>query len=94
MQMQVKTAGVAAIAVTFTVPPALGVTLLARADNTGDVYVGTGSDVLTTTGVLVPKGAPGTIDPFVVPADHFDGSPATLYLIASDAAQIVDVISQ
>jgi hypothetical protein len=94
MQTQSLTIGATAAAVSFTVTPALGVTLLARAANTGSVYIGTSSGVTTSTGVLIPKGAVGTIDPFVVPAESFDGGPGTLYLIASAADQVVDVVSQ
>lgn len=94
MQTQVKTAGVAAIAVSFTVVPQLGVKLLQRNADAGSVYLGTASDVTTSTGVLIPKGNPGEVDPLIVPAEHFKGTPTDLYLIASQASQTVDVVSQ
>ncbi len=89
MQFGVITVGTSASAVAPTAPLNYGVRLLARAANSGDVYVGSASGVLTTTGNLLPKGAPATSNPFVIPKDHFDGS-RLVYIIGSAAGQVVD----
>lgn len=66
-----------------------GMRLLAREANSGDVYVGDSDAVTTTTGNLVPQGAPGTTQPYTIPADHFNAS-REIWIVGSAAGQIVD----
>lgn len=63
------------------------------AGNTGLVYVGFAGDITAAGGDvhLVPKGAAGAIDPFVVTAKHFADPDAVVYLISDTASQQVDV---
>lgn len=73
-----------------------GMRLLARSDNSGDVYIGTASSVTTSTGVLLPKGLPETSLMFTIPIEHFTSgiSSKKVYLIGSGAGQVVDWSAQ
>ena len=73
MKLGALTVGTAAVQVPVTAIDGIvnGLRLLARAANTGNVYVGTSPDLTTATGNLVPKGAPATTPPYTVPAHHF-----------------------
>ncbi len=63
MQVQQLTIGATAVLVSFDVEPTVGVRILARSDNTGDVYLGTTDAVTDETGALVAKGVPETSFP-------------------------------
>ncbi len=93
MQIRVVTAGTAAAAVPSMGGSSLGMRLLCRDGNTGDVYLGTADTVTTSTGVLLPKGDPGVVAPFTVPAEHFIAG-KSVYLVASGASQLVDVSAE
>jgi hypothetical protein len=54
----------------------LGVKLLARSSNTGNIYLGFSNAVTTATGILVAKGTPGASFPTIVPVSQFS-KPAT-----------------
>lgn len=90
MQIGVLTVGTTPVRV--PVQTALGVPnglrMLARAANSGAVYVGTTSGVTASTGNLLPKGAPETSVPYTVPKDHFAGN--EVWLVADGAGQLVD----
>jgi hypothetical protein len=92
MQIGVATVGTDPVVITITEGYRLqnGLRLLAREANAGDVYVGTSSDITTTSGVnLVPKGDPATSNWYTVPEGHFDGV-RYIYLVASQSGQLVD----
>lgn len=93
MQAAAITVGTSAVQVPVSGTPSLGVRLLARNANSGDVYLGTTSGVTTSTGVLIPKGDPGVVAQYTVPADHFVAG-KSVYLIASGASQVVDWSAQ
>lgn len=89
MQHGVITVGTDAVIVPVVAPLQKGLRLLGRAANTNVIYVGTSSSVTTSTGNLVPKGDPGTSNPYTVPKEHYDGG-RTIYVIAGAASQVLD----
>ena len=67
----------------------LGMRLLCRADNSGNVFISNSSDVTVDTGILLPKGDRASATPFTIPEGHFD-SGGEVWLIADTADQVVD----
>jgi hypothetical protein len=86
------TVGTAPVQITgFTnVGVILGMRLLARAGNTGNVYVGGSSTITTTVGSnLVSQGAPNASSPYPIAADHLTSN-GQVWLVADGAGQVVD----
>jgi hypothetical protein len=71
MQLGVLTVGTTAVQVPITQPYdfLFGMRLLARAANSGNVYMGLSRSVTTSTGVLVSQGAPASSNPTTLPAE-------------------------
>jgi hypothetical protein len=69
--------------VSGTTPILYGVAVTVPSDATEDVYYGTTSEVLTTTGALIPAGVTITI-----PNAFFNGVLANLYFIASGSQAV------
>lgn len=68
---------------------ATGVRLLARADNSGKVFIGTSSAVTPATGNLIPKGDPGNTNPYTATARHLKNY-GELWVVADGPNQTVD----
>lgn len=93
MQAGSLTVGTTPVRVPVVGRPSVGMRLLCRAANSDDAFLGTADTVTTSTGVLLPKGAPGTTLPYFVPPRHFaDGG--DVYLVGGGAGQVVDWSAQ
>lgn len=90
MQIGNITVGTTAVELVISESLEIGVRLLGRAANTGNVFIGTSSGITTSANSsLVPKGDPASATPYTVPAAHVMRG-GKIWLIADAAAQVVD----
>ncbi len=101
MEIGSLTVGTSPVKIPIAKPSVLknGARILGRSANAGNVYVGTSSNVSTTTGALLPKGDPANAVPFTLPLEHFvsigwtggiEETHNEIWLVADSAGQVVD----